>query len=74
MRLIDADTLFLAFENAEWYNNADRDEIAEKLLLNAPTICPMSDNEVIEYCVEGPCSYCQEFDCYGCGEKINVSE
>lgn len=38
MRLIDADALFKAFEKAAWYNNADRDEIAEELLLQMPTI------------------------------------
>lgn len=37
-RLIDADALFAEFENADWYNNADRDEIAERLVLQAPTI------------------------------------
>lgn len=38
MRLIDGDALFRSMEEAEWYNNADRDEIAEELVLNAPTI------------------------------------
>lgn len=38
MRTIDADALFRAMEDAEWYNNADRDEIAEKLVMDAPTI------------------------------------
>lgn len=38
MRLIGADALFKAFENAAWYNNADRDDVAEELLLDAPTI------------------------------------
>ena len=38
MRLIDADALFAEFENVDWYNNADRDEIAERLVLQAPTI------------------------------------
>ena len=38
MRLIDADALFRKMEEAEWYNDADRDEIAEELVLNAPTI------------------------------------
>ena len=38
MRLIDADALFAEFENVGWYNNADRDEIAEPLILQAPTI------------------------------------
>jgi len=37
-RLIDADALFREMEKAQWYNNADRDEIAEELVLNAPTI------------------------------------
>lgn len=38
MRLIDADALFKAFEKAAWYNNMDRDEIAEEILLQMPTI------------------------------------
>ena len=38
MRLIDADALFAEFENVGWYNNADRDEVAERLVLQAPTI------------------------------------
>lgn len=41
-RLIDADALFAEFENADWYNNADRDEIAERLVLQAPTIDAVS--------------------------------
>ena len=40
MRTIDADALFREMEKAQWYNNADRDEIAEELVLNAPTIEP----------------------------------
>lgn len=42
MRLIDADALFAEFENVGWYNNADRDEIAEPLILRAPTIDAVS--------------------------------
>ena len=38
MRPVDADALFKAFEKAAWYNNADRDEIAEEILLQMPTI------------------------------------
>lgn len=38
MRPIDADALFKEFENAAWYNNADRDDVAEELLLDAPTV------------------------------------
>ena len=37
-RYIDADVLFDAMEETEWYNNADRDEIAERLIMDAPTI------------------------------------
>lgn len=37
-RYIDADALFKTFEETEWYNNADRDEIAERLLLEQPTV------------------------------------
>lgn len=38
MRPIDADALFKAFEKAAWFDNADRDDVAEELLLDAPTI------------------------------------
>lgn len=38
MRPIDADALFHDMETADWYNNADRDEVAEPLVLRAPTI------------------------------------
>ena len=38
MRLVDADALFESFESHGWYDNRDRDDIAEELLLNAPTI------------------------------------
>lgn len=38
MRPIDADALFKEFERTAWYNNADRDEIAEEMLLQMPTI------------------------------------
>lgn len=41
-RYIDANTLFAEFENVGWYNNADRDEIAEPLILQAPTIDAVS--------------------------------
>ena len=38
MRLIDADALWHNMETADWYNNADRDEVAEPLVLHSPTI------------------------------------
>ncbi len=38
MRTIDGDALWNNMEAADWYNNANRDEIAEKLVLEAPTI------------------------------------
>ena len=37
MRPIDADTLWKVFENAGWWDNADRD-IAQDLLDKAPTV------------------------------------
>ena len=37
MRPIDANTLWKVFENAEWWDNADRDE-AQDLLNKAPTV------------------------------------
>lgn len=42
-RLIDADVLFRTMEKTPWYNNADRDDIAEELVLNAPTIIETED-------------------------------
>jgi len=38
MRLIDADALWHNMETADWYNNADRDEVAEPLVLRSQTI------------------------------------
>ena len=38
MRLIDADELFNAFEKNGWYDSLDRDDVAEELLLKAPTV------------------------------------
>lgn len=49
MRAIDGDVLFREMEKAQWYNNADRDEIAEELVLNAPTI-------------ESRCEVCKAFN------------
>lgn len=36
--LIRRDLLFAELEKAEWYDNADRDDVAEELLLFAPSI------------------------------------
>lgn len=41
MRLINADALWVEFESVGWYDNADRDDVAEELLLKAPTIDPV---------------------------------
>ena len=59
-RLIDADTLFAEFENVGWYNNADRDEIAEPLILQAPTI----DAVNVVRCKD--CKYASDNKAYGC--------
>lgn len=40
-RLIDADALFETMERTGWNDNADRD-IAEDIVLDAPTIIPAS--------------------------------
>lgn len=50
MRLIDADALFTEMENTGWYDNADRDEVAEELVLSAPAIdaVPVVHGEWIE--------------------------
>lgn len=40
MRMIDADALFREMEKVGWYDNADRDEVAEELVMNAHTIEP----------------------------------
>lgn len=36
--LISREGLFHKMEEAPWYNNADRDEIAEELVLDAPAV------------------------------------
>lgn len=38
MRLIDADALWYDMETVNWYNNADRDRVAEPLVLRSPTV------------------------------------
>lgn len=62
-RYIDADALFAEFENVDWYNNADRDEIAERLVLQAPTIDAVSvvhGEWIKEGCAKGSemCNQC----------------
>ena len=53
-RYIDADVLFDAMEETEWYNNADRDEIAERLIMDAPTI------DIVH------CGECKWYNCGAC--------
>ncbi len=50
--LISRKALFKAFERAAWYNNADRDEIAEEILLQIPTV-----NAVVLPCKVGDTVY-----------------
>lgn len=39
MELISRDDLYkVLWEDTEWYNNADRDEIALEAVMNAPTV------------------------------------
>ena len=55
-RLVDADALFEAMEKSCWYNNADRDEIAEKLVMDAPTIEPQRKKG--KWTGENACEFC----------------
>ena len=41
-RLIDADALFRTMNEVGWYSNADRDEVALELVLDAKTIITAS--------------------------------
>ena len=66
-RPIDADALFAEFENVDWYNNADRDEIAELLVLQAPTIDAVS----VVRCRE--CIHFDGFNCNRFGEPAECS-
>ena len=75
MRIINADALFREMEKAQWYNNADRDEIAEELVLNAPTIeerkrgkwkekhhAYADEEKIIEEWQSCKCSVCGRYD------------
>lgn len=62
-RLIGADALFAEFENVDWYNNADRDEIAERLVLQAPTI------DAVEV-VHGEWIAVSSYDAFGGSEEL----
>ena len=80
-RLIDGDALFRSIEEAEWYNNADRDEIAEKLVLNAPTIEERRQGYWVKFGWSVCCSECdyemafvtRNF-CPNCGAKMMEGE
>ncbi len=83
MKLIDADKLFAAFEDADWFDNADRD-IAEDVLLNAPEVNQIAQPDPDTGLV--PCGVCgksptyEEFndgffdldrvECRGCGVMV----
>ncbi len=62
MRAIDADKLFAAFEDADWFDNADRD-IAEDLLLDAPVVNQTEQPDTITGLVT-----------CGCGGKAEVGD
>ena len=90
MWLIDADALFKAFEKNAWYNNMDRDEIAEEILLQMPTIdaAPVvhgrwreaddGDGAVCSVCGEDFCNIYLEIDrfkyCPNCGAKMKEGD
>ena len=59
-RYIDADAFFEKMESAKWYDNLDRDEVAEELLIEA--LREKAEREKgCEYCNPNP---------YGHGEAI----
>lgn len=62
-RLIDADELFNAFEKNGWYDSLDRDDVAEELLLKAPTVDAV---EVVR------CEDCLFFEHYWCSLHENT--
>ena len=71
-RLIDAGKLFTEFEKAAWNDNADRDDVAEELLLNAPTVdaVPVVHGHWIEHGTdEAVCSFSE---CSVCGTYIHM--
>lgn len=51
MRLIDGDTLWEKLDDEQWYDNADRDEIALPIVTAAPTV----DAVVVTRCKD--CEY-----------------
>ena len=78
MPLIDTDSLWKIFENANWWNNADRD-IAQGLLSQAPSVdaepirhghwiwCETWSDEYPEY----PCELIDEgWSCSVCGKYL----
>ena len=84
MPLIDADTLWKVFENAGWWDNADRD-VAQDLLDKAPTV----DAEPVQHGRWIPmqpylgfmkCSVCgmiwetESPHCPSCGAKMDKGE
>lgn len=44
-RLIDGDALFSEFERRGWFDNRDRDSVAEDILLEMPTIIEAEGSE-----------------------------
>ena len=78
MRLIDADELYDAMENAAWFDNADRDEVAQELLSNAPIISDVRSGIWVDCApsIWHKCSECTQngfshYDyCPWCGAKM----
>ena len=76
MRIINADALFREMEKAQWYNNADRDEIAEELVLNAPTIEERKKGHWIDTGTHLKCSVCTEYlgaSVRGCNGELYIT-
>ncbi len=67
-KLIDADVLYECFEKAEWYDNKDRDFVAEKILLSQSPV------EVDARSLSEQKTLCRCSKCRCCGAVMDLPE
>lgn len=71
MRLIDAQAMLQEFEDADWYDNRDRDAVAETILFDMPTVEVeyVKQGSWIKYDIKerwGPGNYTYWYKCSEC--------